>query len=139
MKKGIISSLLALTTAVFFVSLNMTGQDAPTKDTPAAKGDAPKEGGKGGFGGKGGGFGKGKGGPPAAPAGPFTRLPDGHPDMQGYWTGRFGNAVTNIESKGKGPIVDPAEGNIPWRPEAAAKAKDIAQNHMVDEPELHCF
>src|SRR5579871_1950181 len=44
--------------------------------------------------------GKGKGGrgggkgAPAEPAGPMPRLPDGHPDMQGFWNPP---AITDIE------------------------------------------
>jgi hypothetical protein len=92
---------------------------------------------KGGKGGAGGAFPPGKQPPP--PAGPVTRLPDGHPDMQGFWNGQFGNAVTDIQTKGRSPITDPADGMIPYRPEALAKAKDIRQNRMIEEPELHCF
>ena len=40
------------------------------------------------------GQGRGRGGPPAAPAGPMPRLPDGHPDMQGFWNPP---AITDIE------------------------------------------
>jgi hypothetical protein len=115
MKKGFISSILALALLAFLFSMGVTGQDGPPK-------------------------GKGKGGPPPPPAGPFTRTPDGHPDMQGYWNGQFGGAAVNIETgKQKGPIVDPADGKIPWQPAARAKAEDITKNRMVEEPELHCF
>src|SRR5580704_4611819 len=40
------------------------------------------------------GQGRGRGGPPPAPAGPMPRLPDGHPDMQGFWNPP---AITDIE------------------------------------------
>ncbi len=40
------------------------------------------------------GQGRGRGGPAAAPAGPMPRLPDGHPDMQGFWNPP---AITDIE------------------------------------------
>jgi hypothetical protein len=121
MKNGIFVLAVALGVGISFViPVTSHGQDGP------------KEGdGKGG---------KGRGGAPAVPAGPMPRLPDGHPDMQGYWNGP---AVTNVQAKGRGgapgTIVDPPDGQIPFRPEAAAKAKDIAERHMVDEPTLHCF
>jgi hypothetical protein len=114
-----------------------------------------------------GGFGRGGGrGAPAPPAGPMPRLPDGHPDMQGFWTPP---AITDIEPApgrggGRGPapappppannpaaaagfgvgagtirIIDPPDGKIPYKPEARAKQQDILQNHMADEPELHCY
>src|SRR5579863_8159894 len=103
---------------------------------------------------------RGRGGPPAPPAGPMPRLPDGHPDMQGFWNPP---AITNIEPApargGGGPargggggiagfggfagagnrIIDPPDGKIPYKPEARAKQQDILQHHMADEPELHCY
>jgi hypothetical protein len=101
-------------------------------------------------------------GAPAPPAGPIGRLPDGHPDMQGFWNPP---AITDIEpapargGRGGGPpargggaiagfggfagagnrIIDPADGKIPYKPEARAKQQDILEHHMADEPELHCY
>lgn len=128
MKSGflVLATILAAVVA-FFLPLPGTSQ-------------SPPGGGRGGFGKGGfGGF-KGRGGPPPPPAGPFTRLPDGHPNLQGYWNGP---AVTNIQAKGRGgrpgPIIDPPDGMIPYTPEAAAKAKEIGDHHMADEPELHCY
>lgn len=102
--------------------------------------------------------GRGGGRAPAPPAGPMPRLPDGHPDMQGFWNPP---AITDIEptpGRGRGParagggipgfggfagagnrIIDPADGKIPYKPEARAKQQDILQHHMADEPELHCY
>jgi hypothetical protein len=109
------------------------------------------------------GGGRGRGGPPPAPAGPMPRLPDGHPDMQGFWNPP---AITDIEpapargggragggaARGGGAIagfggnagpgnriIDPPDGKIPYKPEARAKQQDILMNHMADEPELHCY
>jgi hypothetical protein len=122
-------------------------------------------------GGRGAGRGAGRGGPPAPPVGPMGKLPDGHPDMQGFWNPP---AITDIEpaqgrgGRGGGPargggapggppagaaavagfggfagagnrIIDPPDGKIPYKPEARAKQQDILQNHMADEPELHCY
>jgi hypothetical protein len=106
-------------------------------------------------------------GAPAPPAGPIGRLPDGHPDIQGFWTPP---AITDIEpAQGRGGrggggapgrgapaggggaaaagfgagggirIIDPPDGKIPYKPEARAKQQDILKNHMADEPELHCY
>jgi hypothetical protein len=87
--------------------------------------------------------GKGKGGPPGAeqygpyyaapakPGEPVGRTPDGQPDMQGFWTPRFNQAIFEVQDHptaqpgigpGKGAIVDPPDGRIPYKPEAAAKA-----------------
>jgi hypothetical protein len=106
-------------------------------------------------------FAQGPGGPPgAAPAkpapakakpqaGPFTRLPDGHPDMQGFWNAaNNGGAVFDVNNHpiartgvgaGRGAVVDPPDGYIPYKPEAQARARDNFEHHMTDEPELHCF
>ncbi len=114
------------------------------------------------------GQGRGRGGPPPAPAGPMPRLPDGHPDMQGFWNppaitdiepapargggGRAGGGAPPAGGGGGGAIpgfggnagpgnrvIDPADGKIPYKPEARAKQQDILMNHMADEPELHCY
>jgi hypothetical protein len=93
-------------------------------------------------------------------------LPDGHPNMEGFWTPP---AITDIEPpQRRGPaaavpaaappapanpglaasgfggggairIIDPPDGKIPYKPEVRAKQQDILQNHMADEPELHCY
>jgi hypothetical protein len=86
--------------------------------------------------------------PPVVKGGPVPRLPDGKPDMQGYYGPRFNQSIFEIENHpvahrgiaaGKGSIVDPPNGMIPYKPDAAAKAKDLGDNHVYDEPEAHCF
>ncbi|MCU1340234.1 MAG: hypothetical protein JWO19_5815 [Bryobacterales bacterium] len=91
----------------------------------------------------------GKGGPKAAPkAGPFNRLSDGKPDMQGYWATRtFFSAFDLEEHKeasfevpaGKGVVVDPADGKIPYQPWAAARRRDLVEHHLAEDPQAHCF
>lgn len=105
----------------------------------------------GGRGGKGGfkGFkGRGKGGPPPPPAGPVRRFADGTPNIEGYWTAR-GGGLFSIEAtdgiphsdvrKGKGIIVDPPDGKIPYQDWARKKEIDLATNHMVEESDAHCY
>jgi len=84
---------------------------------------------------------------PVVKGGPMPRGADGKPNMSGYWTPRFNQAVFDVEDHpvarpgigpGKGAIVDPPDGKIPYKPEAAAKAKDLGENHMYEEPEAHC-
>jgi len=101
--------------------------------------------------------GPGNGGAPAIfgsarhiAGGPVQHLSDGHPDMQGFWNaGNNGGAVFEVQNHakgrapffgpGQGAIVDPADGLIPYQLWAAAKAKDIFENHLAEEPELHCY
>ncbi len=86
--------------------------------------------------------------PPRIPGGPVKRLPDGHPDMQGYYATRFNQAIFDVEDHpkpqrgvppGKGAIVDPPDGRIPYKPEARARQQELAEGHMYEEPEAHCF
>jgi hypothetical protein len=81
-------------------------------------------------------------------AGPFTRLSDGKPDMQGYWqTNNFFTAFdleTHEKAEfgvpaGKGVIIDPPDGKIPYQPWALQKKKDLAEHHMFEDPQAHCY
>jgi hypothetical protein len=81
-------------------------------------------------------------------AGPFTRLPDGKPDMQGYWATKNFFTAFDLETHeraefgvpaGKGVIVDPPDGKIPYQPWAAAKKKDLVEHHLFEDPQAHCF
>ncbi|HTW63746.1 MAG TPA: hypothetical protein VME17_03980 [Bryobacteraceae bacterium] len=82
--------------------------------------------------------------------GPVQHLADGHPDMQGYWnSANNGGAVFEVENHakgrppfippGKGAVVDPPDGLIPYQPWAKAKAEDIFEHDLATEPELHCY
>ncbi|HXP87134.1 MAG TPA: hypothetical protein VN841_20555 [Bryobacteraceae bacterium] len=97
-------------------------------------------------------FGQGEFGPywqpPVVKGGPMPRTPDGHPNLNGYWAARFNRAIFDIEDQpgarpgappSKGGIVDPANGKIPYKPEAAERRTDLATNHIFEEPEAHCF
>jgi hypothetical protein len=123
MKNGILALAIVVGTAAAFL-LPMPGES-----------QGPPPGGRGGFGR--GGFGRGRGAP-RPPAGPFTRLPDGHPNMNGYWNGRFGAAVFAVPG-GRGPITDPADKMIPYLPWARQEVTEIAKSRMFEEPSLHCY
>jgi hypothetical protein len=99
-----------------------------------------------------GGAGKGNGGAvkgKAAPkTGPVRRFADGIPDIQGYWETRVFFTAFDLEEHkeatfeipaGPGVVVDPPDGKIPYQPWAAAKKKDIFDNHLADDPQAHCF
>ncbi len=138
MKRALLSSFVALAAAaaVMLAPMPGSGQQGPPKGV------------KGGKGGKGGGKGGGGGvfGDPYSPyyqapkgdAEPFTRTPDGKPDMEGYWTPRMNRAIFSVQGK-QGAIVDPPDGMLPYKPEAKAKADDLKANHMYLETEAHCF
>jgi hypothetical protein len=138
----LVASGAAIGTTWLLAPSPLLGQDEPAAQT----------GGRGGPEGRGarGGRGGGRGGRAALPpAGPVKRMADGKPDMQGYWNaGNNGGAVFEVQKHprrmqslpaGEGAIVDPPDGLIPYTPEYAAKAKDNFDNHLADEPELHCY
>jgi hypothetical protein len=86
---------------------------------------------------------------PHVAGGPVQHLADGHPDMQGFWAaGNNGGAVFELQNHptprsgvppGKGAIVDPADGFLPYQLWAAAKAKETFEHNLAEEPELHCY
>jgi hypothetical protein len=85
---------------------------------------------------------------PQQPSGPAKRLPDGKPDLQGYWQTQNGFTAFDVEERkvpefgipaGKGVVVDPADGKIPYQPWALDKKKDILEHHLFDDPQAHCF
>ena len=70
--------------------------------------------------------------------------------MQGFWNAaNNGGAVFELQNHpngrrpffgpGKGAIVDPADGFIPYTAAAKAKAQDLFEHNLADEPELHCY
>ena len=52
---------------------------------------------------------------------------------------RWPALLAAVRRRGGNRIIDPADGKIPYKPEARAKQQDILQHHMADEPELHCY
>ena len=82
------------------------------------------------------------------PAKPFTRLPDGKPDMQGYWETSVFFSAFDLETHekaqfeipaGKGVVVDPPDGRIPYQPWALEKKKDLSEHHLFEDPQAHCY
>ena len=134
---GMTAGTLAVGTILFLKPAPAAGQDTPP--------GPPREG--GGRGGRGAGFGRGRS--PLPPAGPFKRTADGKPDLSGYWNAaNNGGAVFEVQKHpvarpgyppGPGAIVDPPDGLIPYTPEYAKRAKANFDEHLADEPELHCY
>ncbi len=97
---------------------------------------APPRGGGGRGAGKGGppgGGGPVAGGPGGAPGGPAGAGPGGPGRGPGGAPGgRGGGGRAN-------PIVDPADGKVPYTAAARAKSDALIANGMFHEPELHCY
>ena len=68
------------------------------------------------------------------------RMADGHPDLNGIWEVRA-KVDANIEGKinGKNIIVEPADGKIPYKPEALAKRKDNIANKAKLDTVAKCW
>lgn len=68
--------------------------------------------------------------------------------MQGYWeTANFFTAF-DLETHekeqygipaGRGVVVDPADGKIPYQPWAMEKKKDLMEHHLFEDPQAHCY
>ncbi len=95
---------------------------------------APAGGGRGG---------RGRGAP-QAPAGPVKRFADGKPDIQGIWDATSFSAAFDVEDHpaefeipaGKGIIVDPPGGKIPYPPRAETKKEDLLAHHLAASADL---
>lgn len=81
-------------------------------------------------------FGQTKAKPAYAP----PRLSDGKPDLNGIWEVR-GKVDADLEAKagGKSVIVDPADGKIPYKPEALAKKKELSAQRATADPVSKCW
>ncbi len=80
-----------------------------------------------------------------AAAGPIPRLPDGRPNLEGFWTGDS-SASWSVEAHqagfglagGDGVIVDPPDGRVPYQPWATAE-RERRRHDLYNDPEPHCF
>ena len=74
------------------------------------------------------------------------RTSDGKPDLQGFWQA-LNTASFNVEPHspalgipaGLGIVVDPPDGKIPYKPEAAAKQQENFRNRAAADPLRKCF
>jgi len=88
---------------------------------------------------------------PKAESKPTPRLADGHPDLNGVWHHFFG--IGTIEKLGDSFVVggafSPKSGELynkplgdakpEYKPDAAAKVKQLYDNQVKEDPALHCI
>jgi hypothetical protein len=78
-------------------------------------------------------------------AGPIARLPNGRPNLEGYWVGDS-SASWSVEAHqpgfglagGRSLITDPSDGQVPYQPWAAAE-RERRRGDLYNDPEPHCF
>src|SRR6476620_3698221 len=88
---------------------------------------------------------------PAAPAPPAAadptkkptpKLPDGHPDLNGYWAiSRGPDTPVNSEFGRRSPFIkrgDWPNAQPPYKPELKAKVDDLAKNESKEDQAFFC-
>jgi hypothetical protein len=75
-----------------------------------------------------------------APAYDPPRLADGKPDLNGIWEVRA-KIDADLEAKinGKSVVVDPADGRIPYKPEALARKKENNRKRAAADTQAKCY
>jgi hypothetical protein len=86
--------------------------------------------------------------PDPKPTGAIRRLPDGKPDISGWFEIDAGGGNYGLESSpqvfltpaSRGLVVDPPDGRLPYQTWARAERTARAQPHRgYDDPTAHCF
>ena len=87
--------------------------------------------------------------PPRSPQpGPIRRLPDGKPDLNGFYQSDAGGANYGLEKHeaaklmpaGRGVIIDPPDGKLPIQPWAKAEQQSRdSPARGYEDPTAHCF
>jgi len=86
--------------------------------------------------------------PIAAQSQGIRRMANGKPDLSGYYDTDAGGANYGLERhpaeygkpEGRGVVVDPADGKLPYQPWAEAERIDRELPHRgYDDPTAHCF
>jgi hypothetical protein len=87
-------------------------------------------------------------GGPATPPPAIRRMPDGKPDLTGWYQADAGGANYGLENKpanglipgSRGVVVDPPDGKLPYQPWARAERNERELPHRgYDDPTAHCF
>ena len=83
-----------------------------------------------------------------APPEPIQRLPDGTPDLNGFYQSDGGGANyglaphprVDLTPPGRGVIIDPSDGTLPEQPWAQAEqvSRELPERGY-DDPTAHCF
>src|SRR5947207_9735201 len=85
---------------------------------------------------------------PTKKAGPIRRMPDGKPDLSGFYQSEAGGANYGLERHDRdfltpgtrGVVIDPPDGKLPTQPWARAERIDRELPHRgYDDPTAHCF
>jgi hypothetical protein len=84
----------------------------------------------------------------AAPNGPIRRMPDGKPDLTGFYSSDAGGANYGLEQNPqdgltpstRGIVVDPPDRKLPYQPWARAERinRELPERGY-DDPTAHCF
>jgi hypothetical protein len=84
----------------------------------------------------------------SAPPGPIRRMPDGKPDLTGFYQSDGGGANYGLERHdrdfltpgGRGVVIDPPDGRLPYHPWARAEriSRELPERGY-DDPTAHCF
>jgi hypothetical protein len=86
--------------------------------------------------------------PPPKVTGEIRRLPDGKPDLSGWYEADAGGANYGLEARkqdfltpaSRGVVVDPKDGSLPYQRWARAESIDRKLPHRgYDDPTAHCF
>jgi hypothetical protein len=86
--------------------------------------------------------------PLAAQQQTIRRMPDGKPDLSGYYEADAGGANWGLERHerdfltpaGRGVVIDPPDGKLPYQAWARAERLDRELPHRgYDDPTAHCF
>ena len=82
------------------------------------------------------------------PPGPIQRMPDGTPDLNGFFQSDGGganyglapHARVELTPPGRGVIIDPPDGLLPIQPWAKAEQESrLLPERGYDDPTAHCF
>jgi hypothetical protein len=111
--------------------LASVGVSAYAQDAPPARGRGA------GAGAAAAGGGRGRGAPAPPEAGPLRRMPDGKPDLSGFYDGVGRGANYGLERAGV--VIDPPDGKLPmqdWAQAEVATRRTPARGY--DDPTAHC-